>query len=75
MVDLEAVADAAITNPDLKVVHSFTLQLLKVDALANISNRCYIDVGLTDTGHVQIVFKSISNDNADYCYQISKVDY
>ncbi len=73
VVDVDALEDASETNPDLKVVDLFTLQLLEAEVLANISGRCSIAVGLTETGSVQIVFKTISDGNDKFCFQTSKV--
>lgn len=74
VVDVDAITDASETNPDLQVVDSFTLQLLQVEGLANITSRCIVEVGLTSTGNIQIVFKIKNLDeDADFCHQASKV--
>jgi hypothetical protein len=72
VVDVDAITDASVTNPDLQVVDSFTVQLLTVQELANISEQCSVEVGLTDVGHLQIVFKSLS-ENAEFCFEASQV--
>lgn len=73
VVDIDAITDASETNPDLQVVDSFTLQLLQVDELANISDSCAIEVGVTETGAVQLVFRSLSEEDTEFCFQASKV--
>ena len=73
--DLDAITDASDTNPDLQVVDSFTLALLEAEVLANISNRCSVEVGLTDTGHLQVVFNTLAAEFADFCLQISNVSW
>ena len=72
VVDIDAITDASDTNPDLQVVDSFTVQLLTVEELVNISDRCTVEVGLTSVGHLQIVFKSLLED-AEFCFDASKV--
>ena len=73
VIDVDALSEASSTNSDLQTVDSFTLRLLQADDLQNISNWCSVEASLTITGHLQIVFKSRTSQDSNFCYQTSKV--
>ena len=61
-------------NPNLRTVDTFTARLFDIDELKDISRQCLVEVSLTITGYIQVVFKTLARQYTSLCHQKSKVE-
>lgn len=73
VLDVALLADASDTNPDLQVVDLFALQMMQVDELEEVFTHCTVEVTLTETGSLQLVFKKMNRNSGNICYEKAQV--
>ena len=73
VLDIDALTDAAETNPDISTVDAFTVSLLDVNIFESVETMCNVEATLNDEGHLIVVFEARSRRDSSTCSNKARV--
>jgi len=73
VLDVDALTDAAETNPDIGTVDAFTVSLLDVNIFQSVEMSCDVEATLNDEGHLMVVFEAKSRSHSSTCSEAARV--
>ena len=72
-IDQEALDDASQTNTALRTVDEFAGQMAAAELFSELPGKCELEVVLTNTGDLQMLFCATSTEHAQFCMDKSEV--
>ena len=72
-IDRVALDDASQTNTALRTVDEFAGQMATAELFSELPGKCELEVVLTNTGDLQMLFCATSTEHAQFCMDKSEV--